>query len=433
MSIRLSVFVFLFLGLAIPTFAVAQDTAKLASVVVPGSRIAIVGDSITEQKLYSKYMEAYLMACSGIPNVHVFQFGWGGEQAGGFAARLENDLTVFQPSVVTLCYGMNDGGYQPYNDEIGKRYENNMRNILGKLESIGVKSVVVGSPGAVDTSFFRPGQKMGDKPAYVAYNDNLSHLRDIDRTLASEKNQRFADVHATMFDAMSKAQEKLGKEYDVCGKDGFHPGNNGQLLMASAFLKGLGLDGKIGEIVVDLKGKSTLTTGHTIIDGSAGNIEIESERWPFCFQGDEKSSNGTRSILPFTSFNADLNRLVLKVNGLDASHAVVKWGDAERKFTKEQLTAGVNMADEFTTTPFDVPFQTLLDAIANKQSFETYMIKTIITDFRSFPKELTEDGELAKAVKVFRERFAARQQELDAVVHKMLKPVRHRLLVTPAS
>lgn len=31
--------------------------------IVPGARVAIVGDSITEQKLYSKYMEAYLLAC----------------------------------------------------------------------------------------------------------------------------------------------------------------------------------------------------------------------------------------------------------------------------------------------------------------------------------------------------------------------------------
>ena len=244
--------------------------------------------------------------------------------------------------------------------------------------------------------------------------------------------QRFADVHATMFDAMTKAQTTLGKDYDVCGKDGFHPGNNGQLLMAYAFLKGLGFDGKIGEIVVNLKGKSTATSGHTVLDGFAGSLELQSDRWPFCFQGDEKSSSSTRSILPFTSFNSDLNRLVLKVNGLDATHAMVKWGNAEKKFTREQLIAGVNLAEQFSTTPFDESFQKLLGAIETKQSFETYMIKTIITDFRSFPKELKNDTELTKAVNVFRERFAARQQELDDVVHKTLSPVKHKIMVTPA-
>ena len=131
------------------------------SAVVPAARVAIVGDSITEQKLYSKFLECYLLACSGVPDVKVMQFGWGGERADGFANRADNDLATFRPTVVTLCYGMNDGGYQPWRDEIGAGYEKNMRNVLTKLDQLGVKSVVVGSPGAVDSNFFRPGQKMG--------------------------------------------------------------------------------------------------------------------------------------------------------------------------------------------------------------------------------------------------------------------------------
>jgi lysophospholipase L1-like esterase len=227
---------------------------RAESAVVPAARVAIVGDSITEQKLYSKFLESYLLACSGVPDVKVMQFGWGGERADGFANRAENDLAAFRPTVVTLCYGMNDGGYQPWREEIGAGYEKNMRNVLAKLDQLGVKSVVVGSPGAVDTNFFRPGQKMGEQPSHVAYNDTLAHLRDIDRKLAEEKHQRFADVHAAMVDAMKKANETLGPKYDVCGGDGFHPGPNGQLLMAYAFLKGLGVDGGIAEIDVDAKG-----------------------------------------------------------------------------------------------------------------------------------------------------------------------------------
>src|SRR5688572_18767830 len=172
------------------------------SAVAPGARVAIIGDSITEQKLYSNYVECYLLACSGVPDVKVMQYGWGGERADGFANRAENDLAGFQPTVATLCYGMNDGGYQPWKDEIGVVYERNMRNVLARLDAVGVKTIVVGSPGAVDTDFFRPGQKMGDRPAHEAYNDTLAHLRDIDKRLAAESKQRFADVHAAMFDSM---------------------------------------------------------------------------------------------------------------------------------------------------------------------------------------------------------------------------------------
>lgn len=412
--------------------ALAQERVSPIAAIATGARVAIIGDSITEQKLYSKFMEAYLLACSGVEDIRVFQFGWSGEQASGFAARMENDLTVFKPTVATLCYGMNDGGYQPYREEIGKRYENNMRGVLEKMNSLGVKWVVVGSPGAVDANFFRPSQMMGGSPAHVAYNDNLAHLRDIDRNLASEKKLLFADVHAAMMDAMTKAQAELGKTYDVCGRDGFHPGSNGQLLMAYAFLKGLGMDGNIGEVVVDLNGTTAATSGHKVLGGAAGRVELESTRWPFCFQGDEKSSSGTRSIVPFTSFNADLNRLKLKVKGLEAGQAMVTWGMSEKKFSREQLSEGVNLAAEFSTTPFDEAFQKLLDAVAKKQSFETYMIKSLVTNFRSLPKESSGDAELQKAIGEFRERLAAHQLKLDRVVHDTLVPVKHTLRITPA-
>ena len=411
----------------------AQEATRTSSAITPGARVAIIGDSITEQKLYSKFMEAYLLACTGVPDVHVFQFGWSGEQAGGFAARMENDITVFGPTVATLCYGMNDGSYQPYNDEIGKRYETNMRKILEKMEALGVKSVVVGSPGAVDSNFFQPGKTMGDKPSHIAYNDNLSRLRDIDRNLAKEKNLLFADVHSAMFDAMTKAQATLGKEYDVCGKDGFHPGNNGQLLMAYAFLKGLGVDGKIGEVSVDLKGTNSSTSGHKIVSSSAGRIELESARWPFCFDGDSKSSSSTRSVLPFTSFNSDLNQFVLKVKGMDAASANVKWGHAEKKFTREQLAAGVNLAAEFSESPFDASFKKMLEAIAIKQNFETYMIKMIITDFRSIPREVAANDDLKQAIASFRKSLLATQQQLELAVQKTIVPVKHTLQVTPES
>jgi lysophospholipase L1-like esterase len=361
--------------------------------------------------------------------VKVMQYGWSGERADGFAARLENDLAGFQPTVATLCYGMNDGGYQPWKEEIGTTYEKNMRNVLAGLDKVGVKAIVVGSPGAVDTNFFRPGQKMGDRPSHEAYNDTLAHLRDIDERLATESKQCFADVHAAMFDAMKKANEVLGPKYDVCGGDGFHPGPNGQLLMAYAFLKGLGVDGNIGEIKVALKGKSEATAGHKVLSGDKGAVELESTRWPFCFEGDGKSSNSTRSILPFVSFNQDLNRLTLKVTGLDAAKAKVTWGSESKEFTKEQLAAGVNLAAEFSKTPFDESFAKLQSAVQAKQNFETVMIKQAVTNFRSFAGIAKEDPAIAEATKGLYQALTARQQKLDQEARAQLTPVKHKLTV----
>ena len=400
-----------------------------ANALPPDARVAIIGDSITEQKLYSKFMEAYLVACTGRPDIKVFQFGWSGETAGGFAGRLENDLAAFQPTVATTCYGMNDGGYRPFDEAVGKSYENNMRTVVKKLAAAGVKHIVVGSPGAVDTKFFGARTSFPPGKSADGYNHSLSQLGGIGSKLAKEFSQTYADVHSPMIEAMTKAKTALGENYDVCGKDGFHPGPNGHLVMAYAFLEALGVDGNIGEITVDLTGETTATGGHKVLGKAGAGVEFESRRYPFCFDADPKSSASTRSITPFFPFNQDLNRLTLKVKNLTAAKAKVTWGKVTKEFSKEQLDSGVNLAAEFPSTPFDEAFGKVLGAVAAKQNFETTMIKGVITGFRNLPAEVKGDAETAAALGVIRKRLGARQEALDAEVRAALVPVKHTLTV----
>jgi len=381
------------------------------------ARVAIIGDSITEQKLYSKFIETYLLACTARKDIKCFQFGWGGETAAGFSNRLENDLSVFSPTVATTCYGMNDGRYVPYAETIGADYEKWMRTVLTKLKAAGVTSIVAGSPGVVDSKYF---VKAGATAAQ--YNDSLAHLRDIDKKLAAEFNTAFADVHGEMLNAMVAAKAKLGPDYDVGGRDGVHPGANGHLLMAAAFLKGLGLDGNIGEITLDLKGASTASEGHQA-SGSNGSADLVSTVYPFCFD------DATRSILPFCKFNEELNRLTLRVKNLTAASARVTWGTESKEFTKDQLTSGINLAAEFKKTPFDAAFAGVINAIRVKQEYETPMIKGMITNFRNFAADAKTDAEFAAALETLKKKMLTKQGKLDADVRSLLVPVQHSLKV----
>ena len=72
--------------------------------------------------MYSRLMEDYLTVCVPELNVTVRQFGWSGETAPGFLARMTNDCLRFKPTVATTCYGMNDHEYRPYEESIGQKY-----------------------------------------------------------------------------------------------------------------------------------------------------------------------------------------------------------------------------------------------------------------------------------------------------------------------
>src|ERR1043166_367160 len=79
----------------------AEESRPADLILKKGQRVAVVGDSITEQKLYSRYIELYLTACLPELELHVVQLGWGGETAPGFAGRMNNDLLPWKPDVVT--------------------------------------------------------------------------------------------------------------------------------------------------------------------------------------------------------------------------------------------------------------------------------------------------------------------------------------------
>src|SRR6184192_1850967 len=113
-----------------------------------GDRLAICGDSITEQKMYSRIMETYLTVCVPELQITARQYGWSGETAPGFLARMTNDCLRFHPTIATTCYGMNDHGYRPYEPAIGERYKASSTAIVRAFKNAGAR-VVQGSPGCV--------------------------------------------------------------------------------------------------------------------------------------------------------------------------------------------------------------------------------------------------------------------------------------------
>jgi hypothetical protein len=324
---------------------------------------------------------------------------------------------------------MNDGSYRKYEEKIGRDYQEGMDRIIQRMKQAGAR-MVVGSPGVVDSDTWAANDPDKDK----VYNENLGQLREIAHKLANENGFAFADVYGAMMDSMVAAKAAYGSSYHVAGGDGVHPAANGHLVMAYAFLKGLGFDGNLGTITIDLKsGKAEASGGHRVLESRDGSVQLESSRYPFCFSGGEKDPNGTRSMLPYVPFNKDLNRLTLVVKGLSADRAEVTWGESTRSFSHEQLAAGINLAAEFLENPFVEPFNTVLQAVGKKQNYETPMIKDQINRFRLYKDTFENDAEVNAALETLRKKLVARDNDLYRDAKATVKPVQYRISVTPKS
>jgi lysophospholipase L1-like esterase len=386
----------------------------------PGDRLAIIGDSITEQKRYSRIIETYLTACVPELKITARQFGWSGETAEGFLRRMTNDCLRFNPTVATVCYGMNDHKYRPFDMENEQWYAANYSAVVRNLKAAGA-TVVLGSPGCVGKV---PGWTKSSAFDRDELNINLCAFRDCDIALAKDLRTAFADVFWTMYQAGFEGQTRYGTNYAISGKDGVHPGWAGHLVMAYAFLRAMGLDGNLGTLTVDLSAQTaTATAGHTVESFKDGQLTVLSAKYPFCAPGDTNSDDSIRSGATLVPFFQELSRFQLVVTNATAPQYHVIWsGNSTNSYTNTysaaQLAAGVNLAADYVDNPFCDAFQLVDEAVAAKQAYETTQIKKM---FHS--KEAKAD--MDKAV----ETTEAERAPLAQAIADAMKPVRHTLVI----
>jgi hypothetical protein len=344
------------------------------------------------------------------------------EAADGFLQRMGQDVLPFHPTVATLSYGIIDGGGGALDQGAATRYRTALSGIVRQLHEKGVRLVVVGSPGCVDSETYHSDPKQAE-----VFNTTLSALRDIGRDLAQGQKAVFADVFDIMMDTMEKAKAKYGRPYMFVGWDGQSPTQNGSLVMAYAFLKALGCDGDLGTITLDLAtNQATGTSGHKILSCANGRIEVESTRYPFCFFGDPFRSDSTSGIVEFFAFNKDLNRLMLV--GQNAQPAVryrVTWGGAYKVFKGSDLAKGVNLAAEFQSNPFCGQFQAVERQIHVQQDYESNA-KTLLHSLPSYRDALPDEVE---SIDRMQDKLLARDATFAKASSAAVLPVTHTIVV----
>ena len=99
-----------------------------------GKRLVFLGDSITKDGTYVRYVDAYLMTRFPDRKIEVINLGLSSETVSGTSEvdhpfprpdvheRLGRALEMTKPDFVAACYGMNDGIYHPIDGDRFSRY-----------------------------------------------------------------------------------------------------------------------------------------------------------------------------------------------------------------------------------------------------------------------------------------------------------------------
>lgn len=379
-----------------------------------GDVVVMIGDSITEQHLYSNYVEMWTV--TRFPNWKLTfrNVGIGGDRSPGGNGRFARDVLLHKPTAMTVDFGMNDGGYGAFSDNVFKPYMDGLQGMADKAKAANIR-VAWATPQPLDTA------EQG-ATALTAYNQTLEKFSAGVKVIAEKNGGLFVDQFHPYLAVLDGARSK-GPKYDrITGGDAVHPGPPGQALMAASILKGLSFPSLVSSAEIDAAGGKVVAAKNCTVENVSkkeGGVSFSrlDGALPF-FPMD------ALSILPHAPILEELNDYRLKVTGLAAGKYEVRVGGKKiAELTAEQLAAGANLAaGALTDGPIAEQAKAVKAAVEAKNLFHSRMIfrGIVLSNVPDWVYSVVPREELeAKKPAIIQERLA-KLPALDADVAKTL-------------
>ena len=293
-----------------------------------GARVVFLGDSITEQLIYTRYVMDYFALRYPDLKITFRNAGWSGDTASGGLERLQRDVLSLEPTVVTICFGMNDGGYTSLEQDRYDRYIKAMTGLVQTLKSRGVRVVLL-TPGMVDEDIDNKG-----------YNATLARYARGVKELAGQNQVAVFDINALMGDVQAQAKRDDPKFTMI--PDSVHPDAPGQALMAYGLLRALGADQPAASVSIDAVAKRVAADRAVVKDLKVTPQSITFTRIDRSFPSYFDSEAAT--VFPYAPIQQDLNRYWFQVTGLQpGSWKLTVEGFEVGIFSAEDLAKGVEL------------------------------------------------------------------------------------------
>jgi lysophospholipase L1-like esterase len=333
----------LLLSLLIPVATKAQGVFSLQA----GDRVVFYGDSITDQRLYTLYVETYVLTRFPKLDASFVHSGWGGDRVSGggggaIDARLERDVIPYQPTVMTIMLGMNDGGYRAFDEGIFAKYTQGYQHIVESVQKAFPQiHFTLIQPSPFDDVTRPPNFEGGYNAVLIRYGEWV-------KDYAQRVGATVADLNTPVVAVLEKAKAADPKLAQRILPDRVHPGPDGHLIMAEAILKAWNAPATVTAVEINGAKKRVVHATNTEIDGLASHAGIltwkqTDNALPMPY---DPSNPVTALVMRCSDFIQALNQEPLRVTGLKAEHYSLKIDDETiGTFTAAQLAEGINLAE----------------------------------------------------------------------------------------
>lgn len=316
-----------------------------------GQTVVFYGDSITAQRLYTRDVEDFVL--TRYPTLHIgfVNAGVPGDTAtGGYAGtmqeRVARDVEPYQPDMITVMLGMNDGGWGYGSPaQIEADFQSHYAVLLHALHQA--------APGATLTLIApTPYDEITHGTEFPGYSHMIDRFAEDVQRIAGEMQTagdpptRFVDFHQPIVEALERAHSHDPQLAPLLIPDRIHPGKAGHWIMAAALMKAWRADAVVSSAALNAAEGKTIEAERTSISDvhrSAGEIDWtqSDEALPLPLDFNDAM---TPLLLKISSI-ADLDREMLRVENLQPGQYELSIdGKPIETFSRNELQHGVNLA-----------------------------------------------------------------------------------------
>ena len=406
--------------------AVAQDAPKPFQL-VDGDRVVFYGDSITEQRLYTTLVENYVVTRFPHTNVTFVHSGWGGDRVSGGGGgpidmRLQRDVIVYKPTVVTVMLGMNDGGYHAFDQGTFDAYTQGYTHILDTVQKAlpGVRLTLI------QPSPFDDVTRAGTFPG--GYNAVLVRYGQWVQETATKDHETVADLNTPVNAMLQKANAADPALAQKIIPDRVHPSPAGHMIMAEALLKSWNAPALVTSVRIDAARRRVVQASNTEVSAlNSGPVLSWTQLDRALPLPVEWGDPAVALVLKSSDFTEALDQEPLQVTGLkpSARYTLKIDGQEVGDFTLEQLASGINLAP--LPTPMARQARKVLELTSRHNDQHNMRWRTI-----QVPLQGHKSPEIQAALPPLLAALDAEETATVAEQRAAAQPVAHRYELTPA-
>jgi lysophospholipase L1-like esterase len=313
---------------------------------------AFLGNSITHDGRYHSYFELFLLTRYPDVDFTFINAGVSGDQAGIALARLQDDVLIHNPDVVTVMFGMNDIGRNLYGhenlllDSMIAKQNQNIANYTANLDSL--TRVILNSDADVvlfTPSIYEQNAVNLATANMFGCNDALERCALIVKDI-NEKYDTYLVNQFAVMDSLNNLLQKENPDTTIVGPDRVHPQDAGHFIMAYAIISQLGYSPLVASVEIDVTKNKVVGTNaridQLIMDDNMLRFSYNPEALPFPTQN-------IQDVAAFLDFNNSLNREMLVVSGLTAGDYKLTINSTEISiFDATALEKGINLSNYIT-------------------------------------------------------------------------------------